>query len=109
MPKVPKNKVNIYADAQCQRIQKTIQECASRWNPKKSVKWDLLITVALATAMRRAELLNSTWGDIDFDAQTIEVNPKENTKETWEWCIKDTDHKTLPLTEEIVQMLGLRW
>jgi integrase len=53
-----------------------------------------------------AELLNCTWGDVDFDAQTIEVNPKQNTKETWEWLIKDADHRTLPLTEEIVQMLA---
>jgi integrase len=64
-----------------------------------------MITVGLATAMRRAELLNCTWADVDFDAQTIEVNPKENTKDIWEWRIKDTDHRTLPLTEEIVQML----
>ena len=106
MPKSPKKKINIYADSQCQRIQKAAQECAGRWNPKKSVKWDLMITVALATAMRRAELLNCTWGDVDFDAQTIEVNPKQNTKETWEWLIKDADHRTLPLTEEIVQMLA---
>jgi len=59
----------------------------------------------LATAMRRAELLNCTWADVDFDAQTIEVNPKQNTKDTWEWLIKDSDHRTLPLTEDIVQML----
>ena len=65
-----------------------------------------MITVALATAMRRAELLNCTWADIDFDAQTIEVNPKKNTKDTWEWLIKDADHRTLPLTEDIVQMLA---
>jgi integrase len=69
------------------------------------VKWDLLIAVALATAMRRAELLNCTWGDVDFDAQTIEVNPKRNTKENWEWLVKDADHRTLPLTEDIVRML----
>jgi len=56
--------------------------------------------------MRRAELTNCTWADIDFDAQTIEVNPKQNTKDTWEWLIKDSDHRTLPLTEEIVQMLA---
>jgi integrase len=55
--------------------------------------------------MRRAELLNCTWGDVDFGAQTIEVNPKQNTKETWERLVKDADHRTLPLTEEIVQML----
>ena len=105
MPRSSKKKVNIYTDDQCRRILKAVQEYTAEWNPKTSVKWDLIITVALATGMRRAELLNCTWADIDFDAQTIEVNPKENTKNTWEWLIKDSDHRTLPLTEEIVQML----
>ena len=105
MPKSPKKKINIYADVQCQRMLKAAQEYTAKWNPKTSVKWDLIITVALATAMRRAELLNCTWADVDFGAQTIEVNPKKNTKDTWEWLIKDSDHRTLPLTEEIVQML----
>ncbi len=105
MPKAPKKKINIYSDAQCQRIEKAVQEFTFNCDSEKSVKWDLLITVALATAMRRAELLNCTWADIDFDAQTIEVNAKENTKDTWKWFIKDSDQRTLPLTEEIVQML----
>jgi len=73
MPKSPKKKINIYTDTQCRRIQKAAQECVSEWNPEKSVKWDLMISVAMATAMRRAELLNCTWGDVDFDTQTIEV------------------------------------
>ena len=64
-----------------------------------------MIIVALATAMRRAELLNCTWRDVDFDAQTIEVQPKTDNKETWKWLVKDADHRTLPLTKEIVQML----
>jgi len=105
MPKSSKKKIHIYADAQCRRMLKAAQEYTAKWNPKTSVKWDLMIIVALATAMRRAELLNCTWGDVDFDAQTIEVNPKQNTKDTWEWLIKDADHRTLPLTEDIVQML----
>lgn len=105
MPKSPKKKINIYTDAQCRRMLNVAQEHTAKWNPETSVKWDLMITVALATAMRRAELLNCTWADVDFDAQTIEVNSKQNTKDTWEWLIKDADHRTLPLTEEIVQML----
>jgi integrase len=105
MPKADKKKINIYSDDQCQRILKCAREYSLERNPEKSVKWDLLITVALATAMRRAELLNCTWGDVDFDAQTIEVNPKQNTTDTWEWLIKDSDRRILPLTEEIVQML----
>jgi integrase len=106
MPKSPKKKINIYADDQCRQILKAAQEYTTEWDTKRSVKWDLLIIVALATAMKRAELLNCTWGDVDFDAQTIEVNPKQNTRETWEWLVKDADHRTLPLTEEIVQMLA---
>jgi len=105
MPKTSKKKINIYSDDQYQRILKAAQEYILEQNPEKSVKWDLIITVALATAMRRAELLNCTWADVNFDAQTIEVNPKKNTKDTWEWLIKDADQRTLPLTEEIVQML----
>jgi integrase len=105
MPKSPKKKINIYADAQCRLILKAAQEYTGKLDQSRSVKWDLLITVALAAAMRRAELLNCTWGDVDLDAQTIEVNHKQNTKETWEWLIKDADHRTLPLTEEIVQLL----
>jgi len=106
LPKTPKKKINIYADSQCMRIQKAAQEYANRWDSETSVKWNLIITIALATAMRRAELLNCTWADVDFDAQTIEVNPKQNTKDTWEWLIKDSDHRTLPLTEGIIQMLA---
>ena len=105
MPKLPKKKILIYTNAQCQRIQTAAQEYTAKWNPKTSINWDLMITVALATAMRRSELMNCTWADVDFDAQTIEVNLKENTKDTWEWRIKDAEHRTLPLTDEMVQML----
>jgi len=73
IPKSPKKKINTYSDDQCRRIVKAAQEYASEWNLEKSVKWDLMIIVALATAMRRAELLNCTWRDVDFDAQTIEA------------------------------------
>jgi len=105
MPKSQKMKINIYHDGQCRRIQKAAQEYTAKWNRETSVNWDLLITVALATALRRSELMNCIWANVDFDEQTIEVNSKENTRDTWEWRIKDAEYRTLPLTEEIVQML----
>jgi hypothetical protein len=43
--------------------------------------------------------------DIEFEEQTIRVAPKEETAETWEWLIKDTDRRTLPLTDELTQLL----
>ncbi len=57
--------------------------------------------------MRRGEILNTTWRDVNFQDLTIEVNPKKNTKETGEWFIKDSEHRVLPLTEELIGMLAI--
>ena len=35
------------------------------------IPWDLVITIALTTGMRRGELLNTVWGDIDFENKAI--------------------------------------
>jgi integrase len=69
-------------------------------------RWDLLILMALTTGMRRGELLNLTWRDIDFEAGHILVCPKENSVTTWEWQIKDSDRRTLAVPEEIMVMLA---
>ena len=46
MPKSPRKKIDVYTDAQCQRMLKAAHEYTAKWNPKTSVKWDLIITVA---------------------------------------------------------------
>lgn len=101
-PKVPKKKVQIYSPEECRRILKASVELEEQ----NFLKWDLLILMALMTAMRKGELLNLVWGDIDFEMMTVEVSPKKNTVLTWEWLIKDSDSRTLPLTEKMVQMLA---
>ena len=50
--------------------------------------------------------MNTTWRDIDFANQTIDVTPKTDRVDTWEWHIKDTDRRALPLTAELVRMLA---
>jgi len=55
--------------------------------------------------MRRGELLNCTWADVDFAEQIIDVTPKSDTKTTWEWRVKDTDRRTLPLSDELTRLL----
>jgi integrase len=102
LPKSPKRKVETYTSDECERMLRATRECEAE-NP---VQWDLLILIALTTAMRRGELLNAVWSDIDFESKVINVTPKEKTTETWEWHIKDTDRRTLPLTDEAVTMLS---
>jgi len=70
------------------------------------VRWDLLVLMGLCTGMRRGELLNCTWSDINLAARTLTVSPKEDTELTWAWMIKDCDRRTLPLTDEVAQMLA---
>ena len=105
MPKCPENEINVYSVRECERILKAVKGFTEKSNERTCLKWDLLILTALFTALRRGELLNCTWGDIDFEEQTIKVCLKVDTAETWEWRIKDTDRRTLPLTDELTRLL----
>jgi len=106
MPKYPMPEVNIFSEAECDRIVRTAQDLVNQRERNSVVRWDLLVLIALCTGMRRGELLNCTWPDIDLTAQTLTVSPNEDTKETWAWLIKDLDRRTLPLTDEVAQMLA---
>ncbi len=101
-PKTNKNKkIHTYSEEQCNRLIREAFEYQKDW----VLEWDLVITLALTTGMRKSEILNTVWSDIDFDNMTIEISPKENTDYTWAWEIKDTDSRTLPLTEDVVKLL----
>lgn len=102
-PKAPKRKIRVYTDEECRALFRAARQYEEARSP---IPWELLIHACLCTGMRRGELLNTTWRDIDFAAKTVEVSPKKGTGETWEWHIKDTDRRTLPLTVELVGMLA---
>lgn len=102
LPKSPKRKIRVFAADECERILKAAQVCQQA----DGVRWNLLIALALTTDARRGEFLNSVWADIDFQKLTFDVSPKDSTAETWQWLIKDTERRTLPLTEQVVAMLA---
>ena len=101
LPKVPKQKIRIYTADEIVRILRI----ASQVQNESVLEWDLIITLAVTTGMRKSEMLNMVWTDIDFGEMTIDVTPKESTDETWEWKIKDTDRRVLPLKEDVSQLL----
>jgi len=101
LPKVPKPKIRIYKTDEIDRILRV----ASQIQNSSVLEWDLIITLGITTGMRKSEMLNLVWSDIDFGEMAIEVTPKEDTDETWEWKIKDTDRRTLPLKDDVSQLL----
>ena len=101
LPKVPRQRIRIYTEEETARMLRA----ASQFQKPDVLEWDLVITLAITTGMRKSELLNMVWSDIDFGEMTIEITPKKNTDETWEWRIKDTDSRFLPLKEDVCQLL----
>jgi len=83
MPKCPKSEIRVYSEAECERIVKAARDFALAHDERGCVRWDLVVLVALATGLRRGELLNATWPDVDFEKQTLRVSPKADTAETW--------------------------
>ena len=104
-PKVPKRKIRVFTDQECDGLCRAARQYEEKGSP---IKWELLIRMCLATGMRRGELMNITWRNIDFANMTIEVSPKKDRDDTWEWHIKDTDRRTLPLTVELVDLLTIQ-
>lgn len=105
MPKPRKKKVRIYSEAECRRMLKGARDFISDRNDKTNLKWDLLIFIALQTGMRKGELLNLCWSDIDFDEYVIDITGKNDTDETWEWLIKDHAERTVPISEHTTKQL----
>jgi len=101
-PKAPKRKIRVYTDQECHGLCRFARQYEEKGSP---IKWELLIRMALGTGMRRGELLNATWRDIDFARMTVDISPKKDCEDTWEWHIKDTERRTLPLTAELVRLL----
>jgi integrase len=101
-PKAPRRKIRVYSDQECRGLCKVARQYEEKGSP---IKWELLIRMCLGTGMRRGELLNTTWRDIDFARMTVDVTPKSDSMDTWEWHIKDTERRTLPLTSELIRLV----
>lgn len=106
MPKYWMAEINVFTETECDCIVRAARDLIRQRESNTVVRWDLLVLVALCTGMRRGELFNCAWSDIDLAAQILTMSPKEDTKETWAWLIKDLDRRMLPLTDEVVQMLA---
>jgi len=101
-PKAPRRKIRVFTEDECHNLCKAAQQREQKCPP---IKWELLIRMGLGTGMRRGELMNATWRDIDFANMTVDVSPKKDSVDTWEWHIKDTERRTLPLTADLVRLL----
>ena len=101
-PKAPQRAIHVFSDDECSRL----VQAARQTKIGAPFRWDIFILAALCTGMRRGELLNTTWQDIDFADRKIHVSPKSDSESTWEWSVKDTSRREVPLTNEVIELLS---
>jgi integrase len=71
-----------------------------------SLRWRGMITLAYCCGLRQGEILNLTWGDVDFEGQRIRVVRKTAADLIKEWTPKDKDLRIVPLPDAAVNVLA---
>lgn len=68
--------------------------------------WKALFSIAYSSGLRRNEIFNLTWQDIDFENKLICINAKKSTRLTIEWEPKDHESRVVPVSEHTLQFLA---
>ena len=92
---MPDGEIRIYEPEEFERL---LGACRSRL-------WQGRILLAKSAALRRGEILNLTVRDVDFEAGTITIRPKKETRDTWRWVPKSKKVRVVPLAEAVAKFL----
>jgi len=81
------------------------QEFTCIYNKSPDIFWKAFLTTAYTTAQRLQEMLNLTWGDIDFQRNQVCVTRKDGGKWIQPWQPKDCEMRLIPLPDQTVNLL----
>jgi integrase len=104
LPRIESKAKRIFTTAE---VEAMVQAAPSLW-------WRSFIRLAVTSGLRKDELLNLQWRDVDLDAGTVQVQPKQaetfqaggRTFRTWQWSAKaKASYRTIPLPDEAVRLL----
>ncbi len=84
----------------------TIKEYKAMASACPNVWWKAFISIAYCCGLRRGEILNLTWSDIDFANQLIHVRAKTETDQLLKWESKTHENRSVPMPDDTSQHLA---
>ncbi len=78
-----------------------------------SAWWQVFLRVGFSTGLRKGEIYNLLWSDVDLDHEYLHVRPKEAgtfsvagiSYPIFAWAVKNDRERSLPLSPELVELL----
>jgi len=67
--------------------------------------WKGAISIAYCSGLRRSDILNLLWADVDFESQEIHITAKQSTARTIEWEPKGHENRVVPISDETTKLL----
>lgn len=97
-PRIPQREIRVYSQAElCDILSAT-----------PNTIWQARIMTAVTAGLRKAEVLNLTVQDVDFEKGFIRVQAKKETDRTWAWTTKSYSCRRVPLADETNRILVKR-
>lgn len=87
--KTPKGRVLFYSP---EEVKKLLDNCPENWR--------LVVLLGCRAGLRRGEIVNLTWQDIDLNKKIITIQPKEN------WHPKDYECRDIPIDNLLYKALA---
>ena len=95
--KVVEERKRVYSDAETNRL---LEAANSMWRTR--------ILFGYVCGMRRGEVLNLTFSDVDEERMVVHVQSKRQTSCTWQWYTKNKTSRSLPITKAILSAVKQR-
>ena len=83
-----------------------IEEYLSLMDKAKNIWWRAFLSLGYGSGLRRNEILNLTWKNIDFEGQMVTVTAKKESHTLLGWDPKGRKNRVVPLSDESAQLLA---
>ncbi len=83
-----------------------IEEYLALMDKAKNFWWRAFLSIAYGSGLRRNEILNLTWKNIDFENQLIIIAAKKESQRLLAWDPKSRRNRVVPLSDESAQLLA---